>query len=263
MMLKSGKSGYSIIFIAILIVIILLSGCINQNDEKLDTIEKRVDMLEKENNDLKTQIEELNKQQTTPTSFSTVSLDSIANSPIDHLSNPILGNVNLGGVPFLLKRAFLTQQRFLLENPNRGVINLNVTSPLKIYILLNGAYVLKQFFEKEVGYIEMEFNDGTSFKKSIVAGKDLRETWAGDENLYTISSISNNFNWQNVWSETQSRGGKPATAFIDMLTIPLPQEFQSRTLTKISIYDSSNDYVGSYDPSLFVMGITVEYNSKN
>lgn len=183
MMLKSGKSGYSIIFIAILIFIILLSGCINQNDEKLDMIEKRVDTLEKENNDLKTQLEELYKQQPAPTSLSTVSLDSIANSPIDHLSNPILGNVNLSGVPFLLKRAFQTQQRFLLENPNRGVINVNVTSPSKIYILLNGAYVLRQFFEKEVGYIEIEFNDGSSFKKSIIAGKDLVRRW---ERTYQI-----------------------------------------------------------------------------
>ncbi|MBU4222272.1 MAG: PQQ-binding-like beta-propeller repeat protein [Euryarchaeota archaeon] len=191
--------------------------------------------------------------------YSTISLDSIANWPIDHLIYPPSGNITLGGVPFYVNREFQTRQRMLLNNPSQGVLNINITSPLKIYVLLNGAYVLKQFFEKEVGYIEMEFNDGYSFKKSIIAGRDLRETWAGDENLYTISSISGNPNWQNVWSESQSRGDQPATAFIDMLTIPLPQEYQSRTLTAISIYDTSIDNVGSSDPSLIIMGITVEY----
>lgn len=109
------------------------------------------------------------------TGYFIVPLDQITNWPIDHLIYPPSGNITLGGVPFYVNREFQTQHSLLLDNPNRGVISVNVQSPSKIYILLNGAYVLKQFFEKEVGYIEMEFNDGSSFKKSIIAGRDLRE----------------------------------------------------------------------------------------
>lgn len=193
-------------------------------------------------------------------SYFPVPLDPIANRPLVDFIQPPSGDIRLGEVLFHLDREFGTQQRFLLDNPIQGIIYVNITSPLKIYVLLHGGYVGKEFLGKEVGYFEMKFDDGSSFKKSIIAGKDLREGWTYDvPDGKSISYIEGNPNWQNVWSETQSRGDKPAMAFIDMLTIPVPQEYQSHILTSISIYDSSIESVGSNDPSLIVQGITVEY----
>ncbi|MBI2761147.1 MAG: fibronectin type III domain-containing protein [Chloroflexi bacterium] len=64
--------------------------------------------------------------------------------------------------------------------------------------------------------------------------------------------------WQNVWSESQSRGGVAARAFLDMITIPVAPT--SASLTSITISDISGTF-RSADPSLHIAGITVGYGN--
>ena len=49
------------------------------------------------------------------------------------------------------------------------------------------------------------------------------------------------------------------TGHIDMLSLDLPESCQNGRLTALEIVDSSTETIGSLDPALNIIGITVEY----
>jgi hypothetical protein len=46
--------------------------------------------------------------------------------------------------------------------------------------------------------------------------------------------------------------------YIDMLTLDLPEACQNGTLTAVEVIDTSSSSVGSLDPALNLVGLTVE-----
>ena len=108
-----------------------------------------------------------------------------------------------------------------------------------------------------VGNIVLGFDNGETFTEELVAGQNIRENWgyvsppANPTDDQVITSINPSANWQNVYREDQTRAGKAALGYVDLLTIQVPEEDRNSTLTTITINDTS------YDPSILIYAVTV------
>ena len=185
--------------------------------------------------------------------FVKVSMNNIANAPIDHVSS-LNGDVNFGGVPFYINREFTTQDQGYPNRPTQSTLTVNIPSPQRVYIILNGAYVSQSFEGNQVGNINFEFNDGSDFTYPIIAGTNLRETWSASGTITSVRDSS----FYNVFTQSQTRGHQSAYGYMDRYTIEIPNTYQSKTMTGIQIIDTSNSNVRSYNPGLVLQGITVE-----
>jgi len=201
--------------------------------------------------------------------FSQVDLRPIANWPIDYLVNPLSGSVSFANIPFTIltgeKSNFQTQHGLLMELPTQGKVEVNIDRPIAIHILLNAEYLYNNIPGYKVGEIDLSFVNGSTLNTPIIAYQSVRDAWEyeskADDALSSQQPMSaplDGIEWRNVWVENQMRGGEPAKAYIDMLTIFVTEPLASSTLTSITIKDTSVDTVESTEPSLRVMGITVE-----
>jgi serine/threonine protein kinase len=193
-------------------------------------------------------------------------MQQIANRPLDHLVSPPTGNVTLGGVTFNLRSGeravFQTSQRFGEQNPTEAEIRTNVSNVLAVRILLVGGYVNPEFRDRKVGEVLLSFSNGETSRADILGWQHIREGWGWDSEMSTkfvMSPPTGGILWENVWVERQSRGGEPAQAFLDMITIPIRNDLRAETLQSITIRDTSAVTVNSIDPSLGVSAITVEF----
>lgn len=197
-----------------------------------------------------------------------VSLASLANNPLDNLARPLSGEYTLNGVPFSLlsgpSAVFQTQNHMRTSYPTSGTLTLSVIGGKRVYLLINGAYVFKELSGQTVGHITLYFSDGSALETDLVAGQNIRENWGYDKGVTVgyidgtskevITSVSGGGEgWSSAYQESQLRGDKPATAFMDMLTIEIPSAKRDWELTKIIIDDVST----SASPSLVVYAITV------
>lgn len=198
--------------------------------------------------------------------YVSISLDSLANYAMENLARPLSGDYTFNGIPFSLlagsKSVFHTQDHVYTSLPTTGSVNLSVVGAKNVYILINGDYVFKSLSGQTVGQITLYFSDGSIVQTNLVAGVNIRENWAYDSGITVgylngiatevITSVSGE-GWSSAYNESQSRGGKSATGFIDMITIEIPSSKNALELTKITIDDISS----SASPALWVYGITV------
>jgi hypothetical protein len=199
-----------------------------------------------------------------PLRFSQLDIGPIANWPFEHLFNPPTGQASFAEIPFAIrtgsKSTFQTQHHLLLDLPTQGSLQTSIENPAAVHILLSGAFMDRAFQGRKVGEVNLTFADGTTLNTSLIAYQNVRETWAfkDDSTADSMGVPQAGVLWRNVWIEEQNRGDRPAEAFIDMTTLSIPEPYASGVLTSISILDTSVDTVGSSDPSLVVMAITVE-----
>lgn len=201
---------------------------------------------------------------TTRPTFRQLDLSPIANWPFDHLIRPPVGQVSYSGIPFTIlsgsKAVFQTQHHLLVNLPTEGRIDGRTAAPTTVYILLIGGYVDPEFRDKKVGEANLAFDNGSTLSVPLLAWRNIRETWAyeGDPKANPLEGSPPPARWQNVVAESQARAGRAAKGFVDMTTIPIPTPYSYSNLVTISVRDTSVSSVGSQDPSLIVMGITVE-----
>ena len=196
--------------------------------------------------------------------FQLISLEPFANYPMDHLLSPLSGNMEFTGIPFSIlsepMAIFQSQNIALPKNPIRAVLVVSVPNAKSVYILMGGAYISKSLNGQQVGNIVLGFDNGETFTKDLIAGQNIRENWgylsppenpADDQDITSMDASNASADWQNVYYENQIRGGKAALGYVDMLTIPVPDNDRKSTLTAITI----NDTV--YDPSILIYAITI------
>ena len=229
--------------------------------------------------------------ETAPTSSGTISINNskqyyfidispIANFEFDHMVNPPQGKVSLGDIPFELpdkirskNTIFQSQRRLLSFLTTECVLDVEIPKPSKIYLLLNADYLYKNsegnfqrgFEGNVVGTITLEFSNGAVHEIPLTAWENIRSIVVPDEDKEEFSQIKitdGNIQIRNVWTEQQIRsdGSKDYGywAWMDMITIPLPEKYLFDTLVKITLKDTSVVSVNSQDPSLVLVGITVE-----
>lgn len=195
--------------------------------------------------------------QNTPTTTDVISpeyvsvpLDSLANYAMENLARPLSGEYTFNGIPFSLlagsKSVFHTQDGIYTSFPATGTLTSSPTTAKNVYMLINGDYVFKSLSGQSIGSVTLYFSDGSTLETDLVAGKNIRENWAydsgptGEGSQEVITSVSALEGWSNAYQESQSRGNKPATAFIDMITINIPSSKSNLELTKIKIDDTSS-----------------------
>jgi hypothetical protein len=200
----------------------------------------------------------------TSPSYVSVPLDSLVNYAMENLTSPLSGELTFNDVPFSFlagsKSIFHTQDQIYTSLPTIGTLNISVIGAKNVYILINGDYVFKALGGQSIGRVTLFFSDGTGIEVDLVAGENIRENWAfdrvatGEGSQEVITSVSASEGWSNVYQESQVRGSKPATAFIDMITINIPSSKNDLELTKIKIDDTS------LASGLWVYAITVSKN---
>ena len=186
--------------------------------------------------------------------------------PAYHLTRSLSGTVIFQGVPFDVpspdEGVIQTRNGILLQQPTNIEIPINKTNIKAVHILLNGGYVRREFKNSEVGYVTLNFNNDLSIRVPIIAGVCLREGWffKGISEYNSINEINGNKNCINVFGENQIRENKLALAIIDSMSIEIPEPYTSKKLLSISFNDVSAQLVGSENPSLILISITVEYS---
>jgi len=210
--------------------------------------------------ELKARLSEMRTGTPTPVqrTFQFVPLVSLANFTLDaYFADPPVGLTPLGGIPFQVPSAgdnmFLTQGCDGHEaNPTSGEILMNVSYPRALYFLLNA--VCPKPANATMGRLIFRFDDGSSFTKELVIGQNIRDYYLDTQADYV--TVVTDLGVQQAWSGRSKMWGGRAT--IDMLTVPLPEQYQARTLVGVMVEDMSLDGTGSIDPGIMLMGMTVE-----
>ncbi len=195
--------------------------------------------------------------------FVNISIESVANHPMDNLINPISGEHSFDGIPFSILSGsisvFQTQHHLLPAYPVNASIQVDIRHPVRAYILINVGYVYKSLEGKIAGSITLTFADGSEIYRSLLAGINLRENWAyvsgptpSMEISGVVTELAETKEWMNVFSEQQSRGTGNALGYIDMVIIKIPMPLQLSTLQSIEVADLL------LDPSIILYGITIE-----
>ena len=195
------------------------------------------------------------------TIYNSVSLTSIANRKMDAsdkydgYSNPPIGKVNLGGIPFEIP-VNVSNRFYFPETFSQGELQIDITNPINVYLLINAHHGFAEYRGTKIGFISFDFLDGSVVYTNLILGENIRE-WIPD-NLFdpTVNTILDK-NSQEVWRGVATNGRKPAV--IDMLRIPIPPKQQTSHLIRITIKEIPQRAVGRWrPPGISLCGITVE-----
>jgi hypothetical protein len=183
-----------------------------------------------------------------------VSLKSIANYGMNHLSPPT-GRVTLGGIPFEIPAE--GNNTFQTGATATGEIGVQIAKARAVHILMNAAWGA-EFRGKKVGTVTLTFADGMAVSFPIVCGESVRETWDFKDQAAErkMAKPLADIQWRNVLEAQQNRG-RPAVAYIDMVTLLIPEGLAGRTLAAITVADQSKETPDSRGIILEVYGITV------
>lgn len=188
--------------------------------------------------------------------YQQISLKSITNeSTSNGYATPPIGKVELSGVIFDLppgQNSVTTQAEPLPEFPTRVTLPAKISEPQAVYLLITGGNVFSHFDGEKTGEIHLFFQDNDSVTVDLVAGHNIREWKILDE--VTISTTTSKM-MKEVWRTDSNFGG---VGIIDMLTIELPSKYHSDYLETIEVVDTSIETVGSKDPAINIIGVTVK-----
>lgn len=181
-------------------------------------------------------------------------LGSAANARLDFQSPPT-GDIVLGSVPFRLSERVFKSQASPAPNdeyPTSIFLTTDLPRAYRVYLLLNTGNGFHAFSGSVIGEVRA-YCDGTPVTVAeLELGQDVRE-WHAAGNV--VSSASRP---QAVWSGS-IEGFPDLTGHIDMLSLELPESCLRGHLTGLEVLDTSSSTVGSLDPSLNLVGVTVEY----
>lgn len=189
--------------------------------------------------------------------FHTISLQPYANaSTQEGYISPPLGSVELDGVRFDLSaglNSITTQAEPLPDYPTRLVFSgLNIRSPRSVHLLLTGGNTRRAYAEQVVGQLVLMFDNYPPMYVDLIPGWNLRE-WKvyGEHNVTWIEDT----HARQVWSGANHHDS--GLGVIDMITVPLAENLSDGRLLAIEIVDRSADIVGSLDPAINIIGISV------
>ena len=164
------------------------------------------------------------------------------------------GRVQLGGVLFDIPsgaNVVTTQAETLRGNPTEVRLELRITQPTEVYLLITGGNLYARFMNQQVGVVRLEFENGQQQTFPLIAGRNIRE-WKLLDNS-TVATVTSGDS-QEVWRRSSKHGGN---GIIDMLTLHISSQNQASTLRRIVISDTSIQTAGSLDPALNLVGVTV------
>lgn len=186
--------------------------------------------------------------------YKALSLESVANAAFD-FSEPPLGDVTLGGIPFSIsEQLFKSQASPVPHNasPTSVLVEIDVSQAYRVHILLNTGNGFLRYDGMVIGRIFAHCNDTATLVTDLQLGRDVRE-WHPADNVVSAASRVD-----QVW-QGNIAGYPNLTGYIDMLSLDLPLACQDGRLSAVEIVDTSVETVNSLDPALNVIAITVEF----
>jgi hypothetical protein len=154
------------------------------------------------------------------------------------------------GVPFITGRKVTTQCGMNSSAPTSVPFNVNINNPESVNVLIQAGWGLREYSLKQIGDITLEFSDGSSYEKPLILGMNIRD-WARTN----PAAVSVAPEVLEAWSG-EAYG---QTGGVDLLKIPIPEEYRALTLTRITLNDTS-ERNGSLDPCFHLIGVSVKYN---
>ncbi|MBN1376021.1 MAG: J domain-containing protein [Dehalococcoidia bacterium] len=161
------------------------------------------------------------------------------------------GFQTFNGIPFYIaeNQIFMTQYGSA-SLPDEGSISVSISNPLNVFILINTTDTYQQFLNKQAGKVTLVFDNNASQEIYLIVGQNIREYTTDSPTVQTVSEPSTLMAWQ---------GGTNPAFLIDMLTIPVSTNNQSRTLKQIVITDVSDTMTDSSNPGLIIWALTVSH----
>jgi hypothetical protein len=196
-----------------------------------------------------------------PTSDVPISLANVVNGDMRGAipSFPV-GDQQLGGVRFLIGEQRNTIQTQCTSRPNQptafSVPLSHLSDAEALYVLINASYGADYAENKRIGRVEIVFADGRSLAYDLVLGQNIRE-WrfqaAGAVGTASSPDLAEVHRGPSV-------GGDPGV--VDMLRLPIPDEYRDSALDSITFQDISKESVNSGNPCFVVMGITARIRER-
>ena len=186
--------------------------------------------------------------------YQPIPLGSAANAPLDLVSPPT-GRVTLGGIPFeLAKQVFKSQSESPPGDtyPTMVRIPADVPRASRLHLLLTAGNGFTQFEGEPIGRVVVTCDRETVLVTDLVLGRDVRE-WHPADNVVDTTSRA-----RQVWIDAVVDHPE-LTGHIDLVSYDLPEPCQGGTLTAIEVVDTTADTIGSLDPALNLVGVTVEH----
>ena len=187
--------------------------------------------------------------------YEALAIQSIANTSWDHFQSPPLGDVTLGEIPFNLSSQIFKSQAEPAPNnayPTKATLNLQVAQAQRIYLLLTAGNAFARYNRLSVGEVRVMCEDSEHLLTTLELGRNLRE-WHTIGDVVTTAPEAKMV-WRGALADFPN-----LTGHIDMLTLSLPETCRQGVLSEVRIEDLSTENVGSRDPALNVIGLTVAY----
>ncbi len=187
--------------------------------------------------------------------YEIVSLQAVANAEWGEFQAPPQGEVILGEVPFSLGPAIFKSQADPAPNsgyPTEAAIDLEIARPQRAFLLLTAGNAFARYDGETVGEVRA-LCDGSEERLAVLSlGRNLRE-WHSVGEVVTTAPETEPV-WRGALADFPDLVGQ-----IDMLTLSLPEACREGTLTSLRVLDQSVEGVGSRDPALNLIGLTVEH----
>lgn len=166
----------------------------------------------------------------------------------------------LDNIPYETGWKATTQCHDRKELPESMSIMLRegVSLPIEAYLLIQAGWGIKQHLGKPIGNVIFLFDNGAQLDIQLVLGENIRD-WAEDDPIAVTTEKSEML--EVVYKGYDSNLKK--YGHIDRLLITFPKEFHRLTITKIILLDTSTNNVGSLDPCLHLLGLTIKKIAPN
>ena len=166
------------------------------------------------------------------------------------------GQTTLLGIPFEHGWKISTQCEINgADRPTLVDVAVDNLTATKAYILLQAGQGLTNFNEQKIGEIVLVFENGQSYGEPLILGYNIRDWRRAMPETYINSTTSANLEeaWRGKEGNTDGR--------IDLLTLTLPDNLNEQPISKIQIIDTSAQTVGSTEPCIHLIAITLESKS--
>lgn len=138
------------------------------------------------------------------------------------------------------------------DRPTLIVVPVNNLSATKAHFLLQAGQGLAEFSGQKIGELVIIFANGQSFGEPLILGDNIRDWRRAMPETYVNSATSANLQeaWRGKEGNTDGR--------IDLFSITLPDSLQNQLIREIQIVDTSVQTIGTTDPCIHLIAITLE-----
>lgn len=163
-------------------------------------------------------------------------------------------------IPFEVGRQINTPGCPNSTHTDEYILEANISRPIAVYFLIQAGQGFSRYENNQIGRIELVFSDGSVVTQELTLGFNVRD-WARDKDPGVAVQTVMDETVREAW---RGSAGDPDTGWIggvDMLTLPIPLDFQNSTISQIILRDMTIENIGLNEPCLHLQAVTVEARS--